>query len=78
MSTVQFIGLVISTRNPEVLYTFTPNKPYAYLVNVEPINSVFGKNYNTEFDDIIIKFTNQNGRPFEIEDKVNFPLLNNK
>ena len=68
----------MSTRNPEVLYTFTPNKPYAYLVNVEPINSVFGKNYNTEFDDIIIKFTNQNGRPFEIEDKVNFPLLNNK
>ena len=78
MSTVQFIGLVISTGNSEVVYTFTPNKPYSYLVNVEPINSVFWKNYKTEFNDIIIKFTNQNGRPFKIEDKINFPLLNNK
>ena len=26
---------------PEVLYTFTPNKSYAYLLNVEPSNLVF-------------------------------------
>ena len=25
----------------EVLYTFTPNKSYAYLLNVEPSNLVF-------------------------------------
>ena len=39
-----------------------PNKPYAYSLNVEPINLVFLKTYNTEFDEIIITFTDQNGR----------------
>ena len=61
----------------EVLYTFTPNKFYAYLLNVEPSNLVFLKTYNTEFDEII-KFRDQDGRPLEIEDKVNLTLLNNK
>ena len=55
----------------EVVYTFTPNKSYAYLLNVEPSNLVFLKTYNTEFDEIIIPFTDQNGRPLEIDDKVN-------
>ena len=48
-----------------VLYTFTPNKSYAYLFNVEPSNLVFLKTYNTVFDEIIIRFTDQNGRPLE-------------
>ena len=43
---------------------------YAYLLNVEPSNLVFLKTYNTEFDEIIIIFTDQNGRLLEIEDKV--------
>ena len=36
------------------------------------------KCYNTKFDEIIITFTDQNGRPLEIEDKVNLILLINK
>ena len=40
-------------------------------------NSVFLKTFNTEFDDIII-FTDQNGRPLEMEDKVNLALLISK
>ena len=47
-------------RKSEVLYPFTPNKSYAYLLNVEPSNLVFLKTYNTQFDEIIIIFTNQN------------------
>ena len=47
----------------EVLYTFNPNKSYTYLLNVEPSNLVFLKTYNTEFHEIIITFTDQNGRP---------------
>ena len=39
------------------------NKSYAYLLNVEPSNLVFLKTYNTKFDEIIITFTEQNGRP---------------
>ena len=35
----------------EALYTFTSNKIYAYLLNVEPSNLVFLRTYNTEFDE---------------------------
>ena len=62
----------------EILCTFTPNKSYAYLLNVEPSNLMFLRTYNTEFDKIIITFTDQNGRPLGIEDKVNLKLLINK
>ena len=55
----------------EVLYSFTPNKSYAYLLNVEPSSLLFLKTYNTESDEIIMTFTDQNGRPLEIEHKVN-------
>ena len=37
---------------------------------------MFLKTFNTEFDEIIITFTKQNGRPLETKDKVN--LLINK
>ena len=55
-----------------------PNKSYAYLLNVEPTNLLFSKTYNTKFDGIIITFTDQNGGPLEIEDKVNLTMLINK
>ena len=51
----------------QVLYTFFLNKSYAYLLNVEPSNLVC----NTEFDEIIITFTDQNGRPLVIDYNVN-------
>ena len=35
-------------QNSEVLYTFTPSKFYAYLLNIGPSNLVFLKTYNTE------------------------------
>ena len=62
----------------EILCTFMPNKSYAYLLNVEPSDLAFLKTYNIEFDEIIITFTNQNGRTLETEDKVNLTLLINK
>ena len=37
-------------QKSEVLYTFTPNNSYAYLLYVELNNLVFLKTYNTEFD----------------------------
>ena len=61
-----------------MLYTFTPNKFYASLLNVEPSNLMFLKTYNAEFDEIIMAFTNKNGRPLEIEDKVSLTLFINK
>ena len=41
-------------------------------------NLPFLKTYNTEFDDIMIAFTDQNCRLLEIKDKVNLTLLINK
>ena len=52
-------------QKSEVLFTFAPHKFYAYFLDVEPNNSVFSKTYNTEFDEIIIKFMDQNARPLE-------------
>ena len=60
-----------------MLYTFSPNKSYAYLLSVEPSNLVFLKTYNTEFDETIIIFIDENGKPLEVEDKVNLALLIN-
>ena len=57
-------------QSSDVLYIFTPNKFYSYLLNVEPSNLLFLKTYRTRFDDIIIFFTDQNCRPLEIEEKV--------
>ena len=65
-------------QNSKVLYSFTPNKFYAYLINVEPSNLVFSKTYNTRFDKIIITFTDRNGIPLEREDKIYLTLLVNK
>ena len=65
-------------QNSATLYTFTPNKPYVYLLNVSPDNLMFLETYNTEFDEIIIAFTDQNSRPLEVEDKFNLALLINK
>ena len=61
-----------------MLCTFTPNKCYAYLLNVEPSNLLLWKTYNTDFDEIIIVFTDQNGRTPKIEGQVDLALLINK
>ena len=61
-----------------MLYTFKPNKSCAYLLNVGPSNIVFLKTYNPDFDNIIIIFTDKNGRSLEREDEVNFTLFINK
>ena len=65
-------------QKSEVLYTLTLNTFYAYLLNVEPRNLVFLKTWNTEFDEIIITFTDQNGRTLEIKEKINLTFLINK
>ena len=60
----------LADNQSEVLYTFTLNKSYAYLLNVESSNVVFLKTYGIECDELIIKFTDQSGTPLEIEDKI--------
>ena len=61
-----------------MLYTFTSSKSYAHLLTVEPSNLVYLKTYNTQFDEIVITFTDQNDRQLEIEDKFKSILLINQ
>ena len=66
-------------QNSDVLCTFTSNKFFVCLLDVETINLVFLKPYNTEFDYIIKTLMNQNSsRPLEIGDKTSFTLFINK
>ena len=72
-----FWSYVIQQKS-KVLYTFTPNKCYVYLLNAETSNLLFLKTYNTEFDEIIITWKDQNSKPLKIEHKINITLRINK
>ena len=58
-----------------VLFTFVPNKPFAYLLEISPKNHIFLKTFNTEFQDIRVWFTDQISQPLEIEKKINLTLI---
>ena len=60
----------LADSQSEVLHTFTLSKSYVYLLNVESSNLVLLKTYDLECDELIIKITDQNGAPLEIEDKI--------
>ena len=57
-----------------VLYTFVPNKPFGSLLEISPTNQIFLKTFNSEYDEIIVWFTDQNSQPVEIEDRINLTL----
>ena len=65
-------------QKSKALYTSTPNKSYACLLNVKRSNLLFLKTYNTELDEIIITFTDQNVRPLQTQDTIILTLLTNK
>ena len=52
-------------QKSKILYTLTSSKSYAYLSSVEQSNLVFLKTCNDDFDEIIIIFTDENGRLLE-------------
>ena len=52
-------------QKSKILYTLTSSKSYAYLPSVEQSNLVFLKTCNADFDEIIIIFTDENGRLLE-------------
>ena len=52
-------------QKSKILYTLTSSKSYAYLSSVEQSNLVFLKTCNADFDEIIIIFTDENGRLLE-------------
>ena len=58
-----------------VLYTFVSNKSFGSLLDISPSNHIFLKTFNSEYDEIIVWFTDQNSKPLEIEDRINVTMV---
>ena len=46
-------------QDSQVLYTFVPNKSFGSLLDISPSNHIFLKTFNSEYDEIIVWFTDQ-------------------
>ena len=62
-------------QNSRVLYTFVPNKSFGSLLDVSPVNHTFLKTFNSEYNEIIVWFTDQNSQSLEIEDRINLTMV---
>ena len=62
-------------QDSRVLYTFIPNKSFGSLLDISPSNHIFLKTFNSESDEIIVWFTDQNSQPLEIEDRLNLTMV---
>ena len=56
-------------QDSRVLYMFVPNKPFGSLLEISPRNHIFLKTFNSEYDDIKVRFTDQNSKPLEKKTK---------
>ena len=61
-------------EDARVLDTFVPNKPFGSLLEISP-KYVFLKIFNSEFQTFEVWFTDKNGQPLEIEDRINLILV---
>ena len=62
-------------QDSRVLYTIVPNKPFGNLLEISPPNHIFLKTFNSEYDEIIVWFTDQNSQPLETEDRINLTMV---
>ena len=62
-------------QDSRVLYTFVPNKPFGSLLEISRTNHIFLKTFNSEYNEIIIWFTDQISKALEIEDKINLNMV---
>ena len=53
-------------QNSRILYTFVPNKPFGSVLEISHPNHIFLKTFNSEFQEIKVWFTDQNGNPLEV------------
>ena len=61
-------------QDSRVLYTFAPNKPFGSLLEISPTTYIFLKTSNSEYDEIKVRFTDQNSQPLETEDSINLKM----
>ena len=62
-------------QDSRVLYTFVSNKPFGSLLEVSPINHIFLKTFNSEYDKIEVWFAGQNSQSLEIENRINLTFV---
>ena len=62
-------------QDSRVLYTFIPNKCFGSLLDISFSNHIFLKTLNSEYDEIIVRFTDQNSKPLEIKDRINLTMV---
>ena len=62
-------------QDSRVLYTFVPNKKFGSLLEISPTNHIFLKTFNSEYDEVIVWFTDQNSQTLEIEDRINLAMV---
>ena len=62
-------------QDSRVLYTFVPNKSFGSLLDISPSNNISLKIFNSEYDEIVIWFPDQNSKPLEIEDRINLTMV---
>ena len=61
-------------QDSRMLYTFVLSKTFGSFLEISPKCHIFLKTFNSEFQEIKIWFTDQNSKPFEVEDKINLTL----
>ena len=62
-------------HDSQVLYTFVPNKSFGSLLDISPSNHVFLKTFNSEYDEIVVWFTDQNSEPLKIKNRINLTMV---
>ena len=62
-------------HDSRVLYTFDPNKSFDSFLDISPSNHIFLKTFNSEYDEIVVWFTDENSKPLEIEDRINLTMV---
>ena len=46
-----------------------------YLLDISPSNHIFLKTFHSEYDEIIVWFTDHNSPPLEIEDRTSLTMV---
>ena len=62
-------------QDSRVLYMFVPNKPFGSLLEISPINHIFLKAFNSEYNEIKVWFTDQNSQPLNIQNRTNLTMV---
>ena len=55
------------------MYSFVPNTPFGSLLDFSQTNLF--KTFNSEFNEIIVWFTNQNSEQLDIEERINLAMV---